>query len=58
MEQLWPGALGTMLVVESKGKRSEKKKYVIKQVRRWLLGKQEFVISVGPFDSKRGKHGL
>ncbi|XP_035197781.1 serine/threonine kinase-like domain-containing protein STKLD1 isoform X3 [Oxyura jamaicensis] len=32
VEQLRPGALGTMLVVESKGKRSERKKYVIKQV--------------------------
>uniref|UniRef100_A0A8B9R4H3 Serine/threonine kinase-like domain-containing protein STKLD1 n=1 Tax=Anas platyrhynchos TaxID=8839 RepID=A0A8B9R4H3_ANAPL len=32
LEQLQPGALGTMLVVESEGKGSEKKKYVIKQV--------------------------
>ncbi|NXI71260.1 STKL1 protein, partial [Anseranas semipalmata] len=32
LEQLQPGALGTMLVVESKAKKSEKMKYVIKQV--------------------------
>ncbi|NXK43969.1 STKL1 protein, partial [Chauna torquata] len=32
LEQLQPGALGTMLVVESKAKKSAKKKYVIKQV--------------------------
>lgn len=52
LEQLQPGALGTMLVVELKTQKGVEKKYIIKQVRRRLLGKQEsvgtFVTSMGP----------
>lgn len=58
--QFQPGALGAMLVVELKTEKGAEKKYVIKQVRGWLPGKQEsvgtFVISMGPSDSNRDKH--
>lgn len=60
LEQLQPGALGTMLVVELKTEKGAEKKCVIKQVRKWLLGKQEsigmFVISMDPSDGNRDKH--
>lgn len=52
LEQLQPGALGAMLVAELKIEKGVEKKYIIKQVRRWLLGKQEsigtFAIPVAP----------
>lgn len=51
LEQLQPGALGTMLVVELKTQKGVEKKYIIKQVRRRLLGKQE---SVGTFVTSMG----
>lgn len=60
LEQLQPGALGTMLVVELKTEKGAEKKCVIKQVRKWLLGKREsigmFVISMDPSDGNRDKH--
>lgn len=59
LEQLPPGALGTMLVVKLKTEKGVEKKYAIKQVRRRLLGKQEtigmFVISMVPSHSNRDK---
>lgn len=50
LEQLQPGALGTMLAARLKTDEGVQKKYAIKQVRRWLLGKQEF----GMFVISRG----
>lgn len=60
LEQLQPGALGTMLVVELKTEKGAENKYIIKQVREWLLGKQEsistFAICMGHSDRNRYKH--
>lgn len=37
LEQLQPGALGTVLVAQLRTDQGAQKKYAIKQVSRWLL---------------------
>lgn len=46
LEELPPGALGTMLAARLKTDEGAQKKYAIKQVSRWLLRKQEFGVFV------------